>query len=251
VSNDPLPPTPPAVSRRRTRIILGFSGFLLAAVIAFLTVSLWPTPSFQWLSYSVASQSTPPGKFAIMRGKLLNLTAPLWKPFRRNRRQIQIGVTMSTVSSNSIAAAGLGLPIATNMLGTRAWLLGPGTHKSLERSIDAITGASPAITISDGGQASIRTGIPTALGGTNEIIYVLINLAPKSVSESIRLDVGVDWISGHLPPPKANLFSCRVFLSKTATLAIDCPQAACIDGTHLWFEFYPIVIDSTPNKPKR
>jgi hypothetical protein len=197
------------------------------------------------MSEPLLIQRAPPGKIAQLKAKLLNVASPLWRPFRSNRRLIQIGVTMRRLYAESPAFAGLGPPISTNANGSRAWVFNEG-RQHFDSKPDAISGSSPSLSIMDGSHTTIRMMNASLVNGTNDTTNLLIDLSPKVIGNSVRLDVAVASTAGPMSPPKTNFFSCRTHLPKTGSLAVDCPQALCADGRHLCFEFYPIVIDSTP-----
>jgi hypothetical protein len=250
VSTAPSTPTSKTLGQHCVKIILSLIAVCLAGLIAVLTVSLWPAPPLQWVTEPLAIQSAPPGKFAQLKAKVLNFASPLWRPFRRNRRVIQVGVTVRRLYADVPPFGGLGPPISTNLNGSRAWVFNDARqHRYLEP--DAISGSSPSLSIPDGCRMAIRMMNTSVVSGTNDTSNLLIDICPKLVGNSVRLDVAVASTDGPMSPPKTNFFSCRAQLPKTGSLTVECPRALCADGRHYWFEFYPIVIDSTPNKPKR
>jgi hypothetical protein len=114
-------------------------------------------------------------------------------------------------------------------------------------SPDAVSGATPTLIVADG----TKTGLRFQRSGTNDSLNMLMSFAPKIMGDSVRLDIGVAWTGGTMPPANTNLFSCRALLPRTGSLAVECPEARWNDGKHCWFEFYPIVVDSEAKRGKK
>jgi hypothetical protein len=202
-----------------------------------------PTPAIVWLPQSASTPTAPPGKLAQFKAKLKHIAAPVLRPFRRKPSQIQVNWSLMRRAPDALELTGLGTPIGTNVDGLRAWVLERAQLQTITSKLDTRMGedASHSVTIFDGTQLNTGVGASSFKNGVNDSIRLQVNFAPKAVSGSVQLIVGVTWNRGAITPSNSNLIACRALIPNGCALVIDCPQAKAAAGKNYWFSFSPII----------
>ena len=132
-------PEPGAASSNSNRhglrrlVTVAMLGVLLLAIILFFTRSSKPDPPITWLSPTELARFTQPGPLTRLKDKLMNLTAPLWRRYWRTQPQILVDSRLMIRSAAAADQIDLGVPVATNTDGMRAWILSPPELSSFLR----------------------------------------------------------------------------------------------------------------------
>jgi hypothetical protein len=186
----------PAKAKRQTSR-LKVAGIAGAAVllIAFVAVVLLSPEDkgFVWLNPTQFTQSTKPGRFDVIKWKVIRWTAPIWSRFRKPSPQIWVQGKLLLIRDGGIERLGMGTAGTTNADGLCAWILQPNESQLFRAQIKTnpavIIGNESAIVTGSGGQASVfnmNSGIPgTPNTGTK------IDVLPKYSAGWIKLLLNV------------------------------------------------------------
>jgi hypothetical protein len=218
-------------------VVIGV-GILLLGLIAFLILSTGPKPAVTWLPSARVVASGPPSKMALAKAKLLDVTAPLWRPCRRNPRMIAINVNILKLAEGT-SVADFGIPVATNANGAKVWVLSADSIRRFVPPIGASV-SNPRLVMPDGGRGVMQMGNSAMVLGTNKSVNVRLSVAPKIVSSSIRLELGVDLgTAASSLAVITNVLACLARIPDGGALVAECPQTHDAAGKHFWFVVEP------------
>jgi hypothetical protein len=256
---EPLPPTLTPNRRRVRRFVLIAVAALL--LLSLLVVVLIPSePQLTWLTPAELAHATKTSELTIVKRKLINLTAPLWRWYHSNRRSIQIRSNFLTLSTTASEQMGLGPPTTNNADGLRAWILSPAELKAFLLRFHTLGGASedtmPAVLTADGNQAS-QTVIGLNLPDLFSRPVFQMNVLPRAASHSVKLFVGATHT---LEPDPASTNAIEIKTNFAATCAAVVPNngGLVLDGGNpggtntqtYWLIVSPMMIDASGNPIK-
>jgi hypothetical protein len=255
-SPDP-PPQPLPASKSRLRRLLVI--LLLAVGIILLFIFLAPSdPSVRWLSPAQLSHAGQPGAITQFKRKLINLTSPLWRWYHPHHPFIHITSTILSITPQSIASAGLGVPISTNQDGLHAWLLSADQLTNLQQRLAADSGAKilsiPRVQTIDDSRAVVTSTMNNT--GVGPPFTWWIELVPKARGQSIRLTAGVALSGTPSPLEKSSIAvtnlsaAVQVLVPAAGALVMDGGPAKSAEGHGYLFIISPVQVDAHGNTLK-
>lgn len=253
----PLDPRPKVV----VKLVLGFLGLLLLAMLFFFVLRGSPEQNLVWLTPAEFRQATQPGAFTRIKYTIINLTGPYLRGFWRYKPQITIDSSLMTFSAAASQATDLGNPVATNSAGLRAWILSPNDLQNLQKRLKSISGVAlvsrPRVSTANGIQSQLSV-VDSAPAGSKALpVGLTIDLIPKVANGSIKLWVcAISTARPAAPLENASLIqtnvaiSCQTSLPSGGGLVVDAGPAKGVGGTNYWFIISPTAIDARGNPIK-
>jgi hypothetical protein len=247
---EPSPPTP-VRNRRRVRrfVFVAIAALLLPAV---LLIVLFPSESqVTWLTLAELAHATKPGPLTIIKHKLINLTAPLWRWYHSNRRSIYISSNFLILSTAAAEQTGLGAPTTTNADGLRAWILSPAELDAFRQRLKTLPGASnsfaPAFQTADGSPAQLSMNPP---------IGCSINVLPRAASHSVKLLLNAtsaeiaDLTATNITIKTNFAATCAAVVPNNGGLVLDGGKPDGTNSQSYWLILCPTMLDSQGNRIK-
>lgn len=242
--------------RKHVRVsILVISIVILALIIIALAVSSKnraPEPNFIWLDQAEFARQMHPGRLKRLYYKALNLAAPLLKHFKSSKKQLVIDTSIFASHGTTIEELRVGVPVATNELGSRLWILSTAELQNIRYRIQDSKGVNlvnrPRMTLLEGTRASICVG-QSAPQGT-AFIGVSVDMFPKVISHQFQ--VGMNALYTEPGDIAANVktnisAACRVMVPNAGAVLIASPDAKQSNGTNFWLLLSPTAIDGAGN----
>lgn len=256
---DPLPPSPVRKRRRVWQFVLVAVAALL--LLSLLVVVLIPSePQVTWLTPAELAHATKPSPLVTIKRKLINLTAPLWRWYRSNRRSIQISSNFLTLSTAAAEQTGLGAPTTTNADGLRAWILSPAELNALRQRLKTLPGASvssaPTIQTEDGRQGLVRMYEPISVVGRYMPVGLAISLLPKAASHSVKLLLNATSTEIADPTVTNNTIktnfaaTCAAVVPNNGGLVLDGGKPDGTNAQSYWLILSPMMFDANGNPIK-
>ena len=214
-----------------------------------------------WLTPAELAHATKPSPLTIIKRKLINLTAPLWRWYRSNRRNIQISSSFLTLSTADSEQIGLGAPTTTNEDGLHAWILSPSELKAFLLRFHTLPGASEnavrTIQTADGNQASSTTvGLNVDPHPSSRPVFQ-VNLLPRAASHSVKLLFSAIWTE-IADPAGTNYITVKTNFTATCAAVVPNNGGLVLEGGKpnnanaqtCWLILSPMMLDANGNPIK-
>jgi hypothetical protein len=214
----PTPELPAARSApkrgSRFRFILAIAGAVLLAILLVLVISTPPDESIVWLSPAQLNQAIGPRPLPKIRQLVRTWAGPVIRWFRGNSPNVQIICNAYAFSSNVVDPAGLGVPVATNASGLRAWIpsktdvarfrltleapgrieWGTGAPLASMNTLRVIVQSGRQAQLQQGNSVPVITSVPAGKPGSITFVPVgmMLNMIPTYSSGSFKLLMGAE-----------------------------------------------------------
>ena len=237
---------------RRTRfgiIVVVFALLALVVIgILFARKKPAPEPTLVWLDPVQFTSQMHPGRLKRLYYKALNLATPLLKHFNSSKRHILIDTIIFASHGATIEELHVGVPVATNEMGARLWILSSTELQDVRHQIQDLQGVNlvnrPRMTLGEGTWASMCVGQSTPQG--TAFIGVNLDMYPKIVSH--QLQVGMNALYTEPDEAAANVktnisATCRVIVPNAGAVLMTSPNSSQARGTNYWLIVSPTAID--------
>jgi hypothetical protein len=242
--------------------VLAICGVLLLAAILFVALTAAFEKKVVWLTPTELARSTRAGPFTQLKQKLASLTPSFVWRFWRRQPAIQIDSSLLTLSAAAAAQTGLGVPVATNANGMRAWILSPAELDALQQRLKTIPDATllsrPSVQTLSGRQAQVQVVDLVTVAGKSTPVGLIVDLFPRAASGSVKLTMSATSTERFVPHPGGALAvrtnfaaACRVFIKSTGGLVVDGGDAKDSGEKSHWIIIHAVVLDAQgkPIKP--
>jgi hypothetical protein len=210
-----MPSASPAPKRRsKLRLFLTVAGVLLLALLLLVMLATPTDENLVWLSPAQLNQAIGPRPLPKIRQLVRTWAGPVIRWFRGNPPNIHLSYNEYAFSSNAVEPASLGLPIATNAAGLRAWIpsktdvarfrltleapgrieWGTGAPLASMNTLRVIVQSGRQAQLQQGNSVPVITSVPAGKPGSITFVPVgmMLNMIPTYSSGSFKLLMGAE-----------------------------------------------------------
>ena len=213
-----------------------------------------------WLTQAQFNKNTQPGPLASLKESVKQITAPLWRRFRKPHPMIKTHAQIWKLSPATPEPAGLGAPTATNSNGLRAWVLGPAESVALERQFETniflsrICGA--AVTTLAGQRSTLSSGqAAPQLGASSTGIRldVISDYSTSAIKMTLHIastTSGVDFSNTVIT--RTNLAAlCQAIVPADGCVLLNDKNSSGVTNETYWLLVTPTAMDASGKPIKR